>query len=384
MPAVSDGYARRRDRIVAHVERLVAELAGGTLTAASASRLRRCSPAHAGAGGFDHAAVHEPTRPSLRRPHRQRCRGRHRRRGATYVGSVTGPAAVAGALAATRPELIVTSNRGENTVGLFSPGDLRRRQDRRRGPAQRARYDPRRGRLLAATSGTRPSRAPARCRSIDVATRRRIADLPGGRAERAGRCMIRVADAFHVNIMDPPQIVVVERRQTRQRSPRPSRFRTPARTASTSTSPGGGCSVPATPGCCWTSTRTAARSWRTESIAGVPDVVFFNAPLRHLYVAIGDPGLIEVFDTAPFRRHRDRTERDGRAHAVVRRRAARSCAPSCRRPIAPRCTSIIPRRSTARGPIPLQRSWPQEVRELRARAHRQQQRSVQMQAAVRG
>jgi hypothetical protein len=38
-------------------------------------------------------------------------------------------------------------------------------------------------------------------------------------------------------------------------------------------------------------------------ITGAPDVVFFNARSRHLYIAIGDPGVIEVFDTAPLRRH---------------------------------------------------------------------------------
>ena len=37
-------------------------------------------------------------------------------------------------------------------------------------------------------------------------------------------------------------------------------------------------------------------------IAGVPDVIFFHAARRHLYVAVGDPGLIEVFDTATLRR----------------------------------------------------------------------------------
>ena len=41
----------------------------------------------------------------------------------------------------------------------------------------------------------------------------------------------------------------------------------------------------------------------TEGLAGVPDVVFFNAALSHLYVAIGDPGIIEVFGTTPLRRH---------------------------------------------------------------------------------
>jgi hypothetical protein len=38
-------------------------------------------------------------------------------------------------------------------------------------------------------------------------------------------------------------------------------------------------------------------------IAGVPDVVFFNPALGRVYVAIGDPGVIDVFDTAPLRRH---------------------------------------------------------------------------------
>jgi hypothetical protein len=32
-------------------------------------------------------------------------------------------------------------------------------------------------------------------------------------------------------------------------------------------------------------------------------VIFFNAALSRLYVAIGDPGVIEVFDTSPLRRH---------------------------------------------------------------------------------
>jgi hypothetical protein len=29
----------------------------------------------------------------------------------------------------------------------------------------------------------------------------------------------------------------------------------------------------------------------------VPDVIFFNRQRRHLYVAVGDPGVIDVFDT---------------------------------------------------------------------------------------
>jgi hypothetical protein len=40
-----------------------------------------------------------------------------------------------------------------------------------------------------------------------------------------------------------------------------------------------------------------------QPIAGVPDVVVFNAALGRVYVAIGEPGVIEVFATAPLRRH---------------------------------------------------------------------------------
>ena len=37
-------------------------------------------------------------------------------------------------------------------------------------------------------------------------------------------------------------------------------------------------------------------------LSGVPDVIFFDAALGRLYVASGDPGLIEVFDTEAMRR----------------------------------------------------------------------------------
>src|SRR6185369_10426232 len=39
-----------------------------------------------------------------------------------------------------------------------------------------------------------------------------------------------------------------------------------------------------------------------HAISGVPDVVFRNAACTHLYVTIGDPGVIDVFDTETMRR----------------------------------------------------------------------------------
>ena len=48
-----------------------------------------------------------------------------------------------------------------------------------------------------------------------------------------------------------------------------------------------------------------ARSGKGEAesdLSGVPDVVFFSASRRRLYVAIGDPGVIDVFDTTTMKR----------------------------------------------------------------------------------
>ena len=40
-----------------------------------------------------------------------------------------------------------------------------------------------------------------------------------------------------------------------------------------------------------------ARCWTKASSRGVPDVVWFNPKRRQLYVAVGDPGVVDVFDT---------------------------------------------------------------------------------------
>src|SRR5512135_919506 len=80
-------------------------------------------PAHVQPGGFDHAAV-------------------HRRRGRLYVAHTSNDAidvidcstdrylhsiphltGVAGALVSDERDLVFTSNRGENTIGIFAPDD---------------------------------------------------------------------------------------------------------------------------------------------------------------------------------------------------------------------------------------------------------------------
>jgi len=272
-------------------------------------------PAHTGPGGFDHAAIHGPT---------SRLYVAHTANDAVdvidlvaerYVTSIPGLTAVAGALVAEAPDLVFTSNRGENTVGIFTPGDEATVEKvsvglRPNGLA----YDDRRGRLLVAHVGD-PAIAGSRTVSvIDVPTRRRIADLPV-----AGRTRWTVfdprADAFHVNIADPPQIVVVEAGD-------PIAVRRVV--AMPRTGPHGldldvarrrlfcACDAAAL----LELDADTGDVVGAADIAGVPDVVFFNAALGRVYVAIGDPGVIEVFDTVPLRRH-ETVETEAGAHTLA-------------------------------------------------------------------
>src|SRR2546422_9828356 len=86
-------------------------------------------PAHAKGGGFDHAAVHEPT---------GRIYVAHTANDAVdvidvrtqrYVGSIPGLTSVAGALVA-EPGLVFTSNRGEKTVAMVTTAQMPRAEKR--------------------------------------------------------------------------------------------------------------------------------------------------------------------------------------------------------------------------------------------------------------
>jgi len=259
-------------------------------------------PAHAKTGGFDHAAVHAPT---------GRIYVAHTANDAVdvidtearkYVGSIAGLTAVAGALVAEAPGLVFTSNRGENTVGLFEAADRPRVEKiavgvRPNGLA----YDPRRGRLLAAHVGDPTIAGSCSIVVVDVRARKRLSDVA-----TAGRTRWTiydpVTDAFHVNIADPPQIVVVQsgdpiglRRVVAipHAGPHGLDIDVERRRLFCACDAGVLLELDADDG-----TIVA-----TEALTGVPDVVFFNPTLSRLYVAIGEPGVIDVFDTAPLRRH---------------------------------------------------------------------------------
>jgi hypothetical protein len=257
-------------------------------------------PPHAGPGGFDHAAVH-------------RARGllyvAHTANDAvdvvdcatnTYLRSIPHLPRVAGALVSETDDQVFTSNRGEDTVGIFSPSRevAVARVKVGVGPNGLA-YDADRRLLLAANVGD-PSRPGSFTVSmVDVRRQAVIASIPV-----PGRTRWAVFDAesgrFYVNIADPPQIVVVDSGD-------------PTRVADTFAMPAMGphgldldpttrrlfCACDGKVLLVVDSRSGAVLS--EHAISGVPDVVFRNAALEHLYVAIGDPGVIDVFDTETLR-----------------------------------------------------------------------------------
>ena len=259
-------------------------------------------PPHVGKGGFDHADVHEGS---------GRVYVAHTANDAVdvidvdaqkYVGSIPGLVAVAGALVTESPDRVFTSNRGANTVSVLAPDDERTVDHvavglRPNGLA----YDPRRRRLLAAHVGDPGVPGSCSVSIVDVQARKRIADLPV-----AGRTRWTVydpvADVFHVNVMDPPQIVVVgagDPLEIRRIVPMPHAgphgldIDVAKRRLFCACDAGVLVEVDADDG------RIVAQA----PIGGVPDVVWFNAALSRLYIAIGDPGILDVFDTGPLRRH---------------------------------------------------------------------------------
>jgi DNA-binding beta-propeller fold protein YncE len=271
-------------------------------------------PGHVGPGGFDHAAVHGPT---------GRLYVAHTANDAVdvidvqaqrHVGSIPGLPAVAGALTAEGPDLVFTSNRGENTVGIFSPGAENTIEKvavgvRPNGLA----HDPGRGRLLVAHVGDPGIRDSCTVSVIDVAARRRLADLVvPGRTRWA--VFDPAADAFHVNIADPPRIVVVDAAEPRLRrvvevphaGPHGLDLDVARRRLY--------CACDA--GVLLEMDANAGTILAVEPIAGVPDVVFVNAARGRVYVAIGDPGVIEVFDSAPLRR-RQTVPTEAGAHTLA-------------------------------------------------------------------
>ena len=253
-------------------------------------------PEHIKLSGFDHAAVHRAS---------ARLYVAHTGNDALdvidcatdrYLHSIPNLKGVAGALVSDERNLVFSSNRGENTVGIFAPDDEAGLVKvavgvRPNGLA----YAPLRNLLLTANVGGLALPTSFTVSIVDVERRAMIADIAvPGRTRWA--VYHAQQDAFFVNIADPAQIVVVETAD-------------PKRIARTYPIPAIGphgldldierdrlfCACDGQKLIVLDAGTGGVLAER--DLGGIPDVIFFNAVLRHLYVAIGDPGVIEVFDT---------------------------------------------------------------------------------------
>jgi DNA-binding beta-propeller fold protein YncE len=253
-------------------------------------------PPHIKQGGFDHAAVHTQL---------NRVYVAHTASDTIdvidcsqdrYLRSIPGLAGVAGALVSEERNLIFTSNRAENTVGVFRPDDESglAKIPVGIGPNGLA-YDPQSDLLLSAHVGSPAAADSTTVSLIQVGEKRIVATIPvPGRTRWT--VFDRVSRAFYVNIAHPAEIIVIK-------ADYPTQI---ARTYSIPVAGPHGLDIDAARqhlfcacdgGKLVTLDISVGHVLQEVEISGAPDVIFFNSALHHLYIAIGDPGVIEVFDT---------------------------------------------------------------------------------------
>jgi DNA-binding beta-propeller fold protein YncE len=272
-------------------------------------------PPHEGNGGFDHAAVDAASGHVYVAHTANDSVDVFDPASSRHLFSIDGLTGVAGVLVSEESRLVFSSNRGENTVGIFQPGpnpDVAKVKVgfRPNGLA----YDPVRRLLLAANVGD-PAISGSHTLSIVALDRHAVvAEIPvPGRTRWA--IYDPDAERFYVNIAAPARIVIVD-------------ARTPDALAGAFDIPAAGphgldldlatrrlfCACDA--GRLITLDAASGRIVAEHALSGVPDVVFFNQRRGQLYVAVGDPGVIDVFDTASMTSlGRVATERD--AHTIA-------------------------------------------------------------------
>ena len=218
-----------------------------------------------------------------------------------YIESIPGLTAVAGALVSEARGLIFTTNRGENTVSVFAPGDERNAFKiavgiRPNGVA----FDSKRGLLVVANVGD-PAVADSYTASVvDLGRKERVSEI-----KVPGRTRWAIYDpateTFFINIASPARIVAIDARDPNRIS---KEYVVPAE------GPHGLDLDPATgrlfcacdAGILFAIDAASGRVRGDVPLSGAPDVIFLNQRTGRLYVAVGDPGVIDVIDIAAMRR----------------------------------------------------------------------------------
>ena len=258
-------------------------------------------PAHRSNGGFDHADIHPPTN-RIYVAHTSNdsidvidC-ARDR-----YIESMPGVMGVAGALVSEARGLVFTSNRGENTVSVFAPGAERSAFKIAVGVKPNGlAFDPTRGILIAANVGDPSIPGSYSVSVVDLGRRERIAEV-----KVPGRTRWAIYDpaleTFFVNIASPARIVAIDARDPIKIS---TEYEVPAAGPhGLDLDPAKGrllCACDA--GALFAIDAASGRVLGDVPLSGAPDVIFLHPQSGHLYVAIGDPGVIDVIDIGTMRR----------------------------------------------------------------------------------
>ncbi len=237
-------------------------------------------PEHRGAGGFDHADVHSSS---------DRLYVAHTGNDALdvidiardqYIESMPGLTAAAGVLFEPHAE----RDAFKISVGV-KPNGLA--------------FDPARGTLIAANIGDASIPYSHSVSVVDLARRERIAEV-----KVPDRTRWAIYDAaremFFVNIASPARIVAIDARDPTKIS---KEYEVPA------AGPHGLELDPATgrllcacdAGVLFAIDAASGRVLADVPLSGAPDVIFLHPQSGHLYVAIGDPGLIDVIDIGTMR-----------------------------------------------------------------------------------
>ena len=253
-------------------------------------------PEHSGPGGFDHAALHAAA---------SKLYVAHTGNNAIdvidcaedrFLFSIPDLPGVAGALVSEERGLVFTSNRGEDSIGIFRAGDEANVTKVKVGIRPNGlSFDPKRGLLLAANVGNPDIAGSFTLSIVDVLQKPMVSSIPV-----PGRTRWTIFDAasecFYVNIADPFQIAVVESAD-------------PTRVVRSMQIPAKGphgldfdpanhrlfCACDA--GKLFGLDAHSGEISLEADLSGTPDVIFFNAARRHLYVAVGEPGVIDLFTT---------------------------------------------------------------------------------------
>jgi YVTN family beta-propeller protein len=258
-------------------------------------------PAHRSSGGFDHADIHAPT---------DRLYVAHTANDSVdvidcvrdrYVQSIHGLTAVAGALVSEARGLVFTTNRGENTVSVFAPGAERNAFKIGVGiKPNGVAFDPDRGLLVVANVGDPAISDSYTASVVDIGRKERIAEIkvPGRTRWAIYHPGLKL---FFINIASPARIVVIDARRPVKLS---NEYQVPAE------GPHGlevdlatgrlFCACDA--GVLFAIDAASGRVLGEATLSGAPDVIFLDPQTKHLYVAIGDPGVIDVIDVATMRR----------------------------------------------------------------------------------